>query len=153
MANTTVTKVSELLLTNVTAGADAGKKVSDTQGFTDVLKGTKDTMAQQGSGKPEEVTRSSRTVVESPKSKEIKAEEPVKKDPIANEDDKAELTEEVAKEVSKIFDKIVEVLGVSEDELTQAMEDLGLTPVDLLDPASVKELCMDLTNVEDSISL
>ena len=154
MANTTVTKVSEMLLTNVTAGAEAGKqKVSDAQGFTEVLKGTKDSMSQSGQNKPEEVTRSSRTVVESPKSKEIKAEEPVKKDPVANEDDKAELTEEVAKEVSKIFEKITEVLEVSDEELTQAMEDLGITPVDLLDPISVKELCMELTNVEDSISL
>ena len=155
MANTTVTKVSDLLLTNVTAGAEAGKqKVSEAQGFTEVLKGTKDSMANQpGQNKPEEVTRSSRTVVESPKSKEIKAEEPVRKDPIANKDDMAELTEEVADEVKKIFDKITEVLGVSEDELTQAMEDLGITPVDLLDPISVKELCMELMNVEDSISL
>ena len=38
MANTTVTKVSELMLANVTAGAKAGEqKVSEDGGFTQVL--------------------------------------------------------------------------------------------------------------------
>ena len=151
MANTTVTKVSELLLTNVTAGIKPGDaKVSDAQGFTEVMNN-----AKEGATKvtPKDDARSPRTAVETPKSKEIKAEEPVHRDVISNETDKAEFTEEVAKEASKIYDRIKEVLGVSDEELTQAMETLGLTAIDLLDPISIKDLAMELTGTPDSISL
>ena len=154
MANTTVTNVSEMLLTNVTAGAKAGEqKISEDGGFTKVMNNAKDATTDNKPKKAEEVGKASRTVVETPKKSEIKAEETVKRDPVANEDDMTELTEEVAKEVSKIFNKITEVLGVSEEELTTAMENLGLTMADLLDPISVKDLCMNLTGIEDSISL
>ena len=151
MANTTVTKVSELMLTNVTAGIKPGDaKVSDAQGFTEVMNN-----AKEGATKvtPKDDARSPRTAVETPKSKEIKAEEPVNRDVISNETDKAEFTEEVAKEASKIYDKIKEVLGVSDEELTQAMETLGLTAIDLLNPISIKDLAMELTGTPDSISL
>ena len=46
MANTTVTKVSEMMLTNVTAGVKAGEqKVSEDGGFTKVLNDAKDSTA------------------------------------------------------------------------------------------------------------
>ena len=67
--------------------------------------------------------------MDNPKSKEIKAEEPVSKDPVGNEDDKAELAGAVAKEVSEITDKIKEVLNVTDEELTEAMENLGITAI------------------------
>lgn len=155
MANTTVTKVSDLLLTNVTAGTKAGdQKVSDAQGFTEVMNNAKDGVAKaQSAARTDDVTKSSRTVVETPKSKEIKAEEPVRRDPVGNKDDMADLTGEVAEEAAAVMDKIKEILDVSDEELTEAMEDLGITAVDLLDPSTVRDLCMDLKNVEDSISL
>ena len=155
MANTTVTKVSDLLLTNVTAGAKAGdQKVSDAQGFTEVMNNAKDGVAKtQSINKTGDATKTSRTVVETPKSKEIRAEEPVRRDPVGNKDDMADLTGEVAEEAVAVMDKIKEILDVSDEELTQAMEDLGITAVDLLDPSIVRDLCMDLKQVEDSISL
>ncbi len=151
MANTTVTNVSDLMLTNVTAGIKPGNAaVSDAQGFSEVMNNAKEDVAKV---EPTDDTRSPRTTVETPKSKEIKAEEPVKRDVISNETDKAEFTEAVAQEASKIFNKIREVLGVSDEELTQAMETLGLTAIDLLDPVSIKDLAMELTETPDSISL
>ncbi len=151
MANTTVTNVSELLLTNVTAGVKAGDtKVSDAQGFSEVMNIAKDSSNKV---QPQDDSKTTRTVVETPKSKEIKAEDKVMRDPIANESDKADFTEEVAKDAEKIADKIKEVLEVSDEELTDAMETLGLTAIDLLDPINIKELCMELTGTADSISL
>lgn len=151
MANTTVTKVSELLLTNVTAGIKAGDaKVSDAQGFSEVMNNAKDGAAKV---QPQDDSKTTRTVVETPKSKEIKAEEPVKRDPIANESDRADFTEEVAEDIKEITGKIKDVLEVSDEELTQAMETLGLTVVDLLDPTSIRDVCMELKGVTDSISL
>lgn len=154
MANTTVTKVSELLLTNVTAGAKAGEqKVSETSGFSEVMKGAKDTTAKVEPVKSEDGAKSQRTIVETPKSKEIKAEEPVKKDPAANRSDMEDFAEEVAEEVSTIMNRIKDVLNVSDEELKTAMENLGLTPLSLTDPVNIKDLCMELTGIEDSISL
>ena len=154
MANTTVTKVSEMMLTNVTAGVKAGEqKVSVDEGFGAAMRDAKDTTAKAQEIKPENGAKSSRTVVESPKSKEIKTEDVVKKDPVSNKDDREMFTEEVAEETSKIMNKIKEVLGISDEELETAMETLGITAVDLLNPVNVKELCMELGNVPDSISL
>lgn len=164
MANATVTKVSELLLTNVTAGVDAGKgKVSDVPGFSEAMISAKDEVAKTQSQKGDnpaagkdtgsDVTKTTRTVVGKQNSKEIKSEEPVRKDPIANEEDMKELTEEVAEEVASIVNTIKEILGIDEDDIKTAMENLGITEVDLLDPVSIKDLCMELTGTTDSISL
>ena len=154
MANTTVTKVSEMMLTNVTAGVKAGEKGSDATGFSQVMDNAKDTAGKvQNMTRAADDTKSSRTVVEKSAGKEIKSEEPVRKDPVNNKDDKDLLVGKVAEETSKIMNKIKEVLGVSDEELTEAMETLGITAVDLLNPISVKDLCMELTGTPDSISL
>ena len=154
MANTTVTKVRDMMLTNVTAGIKAGEqKVSDTQGFGAAMKDARDTTAKPHEIQHENGAKSSRTVVESPKSKEIKTGEPVKKDPVTNRNDKETFTGEVAGEASRIAGKIKEVLDASDEELETAMENLGITAVDLLDPVSVRELCMELGGASDSISL
>ncbi len=164
MANTTVTKASELLLANVTAGVDAGRqKISGAPGFSEAMNNAKDEVAKV---KPEknnntagnkdrdnDAVKANRTVVDKPGSKEIKTEEPVRKDPIANEDDMAELTEEAAEAVVSIVNTICETLNVDEDDLKTAMENLGITEMDLLDPISIKDLCMELTGTTDSISL
>ena len=153
MANTTVTKVGQMLLANVTAGIEAGKqKVSDSSGFSEVMNNAKDTTAKI-SPAADDGAKASRTVVETPKSKEIKAGEQVRKDPTANEKDMEELTEEVAEAVSTIVNKIKEVLGVSDEEVETAMENLGITAASLIDPLSVRDLCMEITGTPDSISL
>ena len=160
MANTTVTKASELLLANVTAGVDAGRqKISSAPGFSEAMNNAKDEVAKAQPEKSDNTTgskerdndtvKTNRTVVDKPSSKEIKSEEPVRKDPIANEDDMAELTEEAAEAVVSIVNTICEILNVDEDDLKTAMENLGLTEMDLLDPVSIKDLCMELTGTTD----
>ncbi len=156
MANTTVTKVSDMMLTNVTPGVKSGdQKASDAKGFTDVMNIAKDSTARtdgKTADQPDQA-KASRTVVETPKSKEIASGEKVRKDPVNNAGDMEELTAAAAEETSAIIEKIKEVLGVSDEELTEAMEILGITAIDLLDPVSIKELCMELTGTADSISL
>ncbi len=154
MANTTVTKVSELLLTNVTTGAKAGdQRVSESSGFSEVMKGAKDGVSKTEPVKNDDGTKASRTVVETPKSKEIKAEDTVKRDPVGNKDDMKALTEDVAEEVSEITNKIREVLDVTDEDIEAAMEVLGITAASLIDPMTVKDLCMEITGTPDSISL
>jgi flagellar hook-length control protein FliK len=154
MANTTVTNVSDLLLTNVTSGMEAGKqKVSEATGFSEIMDNAKDQTAKVQPIGTEDGAKASRTVVDNRGAKEIKAEEPVRKDPLSNTEDMEELTDEAAVEASEIIGKIKEVLNVSDEEITEAMETLGLTAIDLIDPVSVKDLCMTLTDTPDSISL
>ena len=93
MANTTVTKVSELMLANVTAGAKAGEpKVSEDGGFTQVLNNAKDSTANVENDKTDDAGRTARTVVDTPKKAEIKAEETVKRDPVGNKEDRQSKT-------------------------------------------------------------
>nr|MCR4775056.1 flagellar hook-length control protein FliK [Saccharofermentans sp.] len=148
---------------NVTAGVDAGRgKISDAPGFSEAMNNAKQDVANGRDNRFEnkaqtetdrDSTKATRTVVESPRNKEIKSEEPVIKDPIANEEDMKELTEEVAKEVAAIVNAISSILEVDTQDIMTAMEDLGITEVDLLDPVSIKDLCMELTGTSDSISL
>ena len=157
MANTIVTKVGEMLLANVTAGGKAAEqKVSDSSGFTEVMDKAKDSTAKVEplrSDVKSDDSKATRTVVETPKSKEIVAEEPVRKDPLTNESDMKELTEEVAEEVTAIVNKIKEVLNVTDEDIETAMETLGITPASLIDPANVKDLLMEITDTPDSITL
>ena len=92
MANTTVTKASELLLANVTAGVDAGRqKISGAPGFSEAMSNAKDeiTKAQPeksnntagNKDRDNDTVKANHTVVDKPGSKEIKTEEPVRKIP------------------------------------------------------------------------
>ncbi|MCR4830640.1 MAG: flagellar hook-length control protein FliK [Pseudobutyrivibrio sp.] len=67
-------------------------------------------------------------------------------------DDKEALTK-VDEVIEKVKDVIEEKLNVSEEDLVQAMENLGLTMVDLLDPQKLAEVVSSLTGEDDSLAL
>lgn len=50
-------------------------------------------------------------------------------------------------------EKVTEVLDVSEEQVETAMEELGLTYADLLNPAKLAELVTDLTGKEESLEV
>lgn len=63
-----------------------------------------------------------------------------------------------AKDKLQTFDKkvkevIAEELGISEEEVAQQMETMGLTTMDLMDPSKLANLVMELTGSEDIGSL
>lgn len=58
--------------------------------------------------------------------------------------------EEFAKEVQK---EVKELLGVDDAQLEAAMKELGLTYQDLMDPANLANLVMNLTGEEDQLGL
>ena len=66
---------------------------------------------------------------------------------------KKDVASKVDETVSEIKEVIEEELDVSEEEIENAMETLGLTMIDLLNPQNLAELVATLTNQEDSISL
>lgn len=65
-------------------------------------------------------------------------------------DDAEQKLEEFADQVKDVLE---EELGVSEEELIQAMEALGLTLLDLTEPANLAQLVMELTGSQDGSEL
>lgn len=61
------------------------------------------------------------------------------------------LKEDVAQAVSDIKDKIKETMNVSDEDIENAMEQLGIGIVDLLDPQSVTDLVVALSGNSDSL--
>lgn len=61
------------------------------------------------------------------------------------------LKEDLAQAVSDIKDKIKETMDVSDEDIENAMEQLGIGIVDLLDPQSVTDLVIALSGNSDSL--
>ena len=55
--------------------------------------------------------------------------------------------------VQNLIGQITETFSVSEEELQGVMEDLGMTEMDLTDPASLNELLMNISGAQDSFAL
>ena len=68
-----------------------------------------------------------------------------------------DISEEVVEKVNEVVDKvkavIEEELDVSEEDIEKAMEALGMTVIDLLNPQDLAQLVATLTGEEDSIAL
>lgn len=62
--------------------------------------------------------------------------------------------EDAVKETAKeVVGKVADALGITEEEVEQAMETLGLTAVDLLDNANLTQLMMNLSGETDMMAL
>ena len=136
-----------------------GANKDDSSGFSgafEIAKGSADSrqnIVNAGKSADQNNVKDARDCMSSKGSKEIEKQDTNKKDPVNNDKDKAEFTQDTAKSCVKIKKSIKDTMGVSDEELDEAMQTLGLTATDLLNPQNVKELCMELNGVEDSISL
>lgn len=70
-----------------------------------------------------------------------------------NKPDMTETVEKVEAVVKEVKEVIEEELNVTDEEIELSMANLGLIPIDLLDPQNLAKLVTDLTGQEDSISL
>ena len=52
-----------------------------------------------------------------------------------------------------LIEQITETFSISEEELQGIMDDLGMTKMDLTDPASLNELLMNISGAQDSFAL
>ena len=64
-----------------------------------------------------------------------------------------DLAEEISEITNQIVDKIKSEFEVTDEEIEEAMEVLGLTIADLTKPADLRNLLMELTGTSDSIEL
>ncbi len=116
------------------AGSDAGVKVAATAGGT----GNSRSEGRSASSVNEKSNADKRT-----DSRDVKANDP----------DRKESGEAVSKTAEKISDEIEEKFGISEEELEEAMEVLGLTMADLFDASALTQLYAQLSGAEDAMSI
>ncbi len=158
MTNTTVTDVKNMLsgvagrAAEVSKTADAGsKKQQDGYSFTKVMSET----SGKSTGNVNQTTgaKQSNTVVEKPGRKNLESQNTeTEKAPDEVKDD-SKIAEAIVEKTDEIKDSIKEELGISEEQLVAAMETLGLTTQDLLNPNCIKDLMLELSGMEDSLSL
>ena len=65
----------------------------------------------------------------------------------------AEAREDVEEAAEELVDEVSDVMDVPREKVEEAMEILGLTAVDLFDPANLKQLLLALTDSSDELSL
>lgn len=126
--------------------ADAGAKtesVKDTE-----VKGTKDVPQNENiseSGKAEETveTRDVETQTETAETEEMKD----------LPEDLAEDTEALERAGGEVAAMLAAQMGIPQEMVSEAMEELGMTEVSLLDPKNVKDLMVHLTEGADDMSL
>lgn len=159
MANTTVTDA--LMYSNVTqTNAGNGKKVqpegiSFAQTMTDVT-----SIGSSYAGADVKTSdNATRTGVEST-TKVVEDKAPTENNKVANGDSKvqdegrdAKLAGDALEKANEVKDAIKDTMGVSDEDIESAMENMGYMIWDLLDPAALKDLLMQLAGVEDSMDL
>ena len=64
-----------------------------------------------------------------------------------------ETAEQIKETAQEIAELIQEELGISDEELADAMAVLGMTMLDLLEPANITQLVMQVTGIEDAAAL
>lgn len=93
-----------------------------------------------------------KTNYEAMSSEKTKRPERVESKPV-NEEKKADQTAAVKETSEKVVDEIKETYGVSDEEIENAMETLGLTMVDLLDTSKLASLVANLTDTDSVTAL
>ncbi len=157
MTNTPVAEVNSYFATATNRTIDSGsKKQVDAQSFTQVLNETAGKSVN--TAESQESAKQSQTVAKKPDRKDLDNQnaKTVKRETAEQTEkvsDGREVGDKMTAEAEKIKNAIKEELGVTEEELVQAMEMLGLSMQDLLNPESLKELMLILSGTEDSFSL
>lgn len=155
MANTIVTDVAGLMatnVTNITTGFGAGKTI-DT-GLPEFSKVMNEATTKQNGVKETAPDRSSSvTAVDKSATRNIKSHDENRRNSVEAGENVKNTAKEVVKTVESVKDKIKDTFDVDDEQLESAMETLGMTMQDLLDPTRLSELMMEINGVEDSISL
>ena len=160
MTTTNVTQAVGALLgaAGVSASGTAGRSGGD--GFSQIMNRTKDTAGQmQGRGQegqvdntrtPVKVNRSNVRETTTDKS----AEEAAKAEDVQNAAENGKDPEAAVEEaIEEVTEAIEEELGISDEELEAIMSELGLVPVDLLQPENIQAIVMAAAGETDGMSI
>ena len=126
--------------TNETSFADAFAKTNE-------VNSKKDTASEVSKTKPVVATNAG-------SNKNIKtAEAGTQETKSLDEEQTKDIAEEISEIIDEIKDKIKSEFEVTDEEIEEAMEVLGLTIADLTKPAELRNLLMEITGTSDSIEL
>lgn len=157
MANTTINDITQMMaaqMANLTNEIGAGsQKVSNGADFAKSLDEATDKITKVDTKSNDSLGYAGGAKVDKSATKEVKGENKDKVDVNSNQEDKKMVADKAAKVASDVKDNIKDTMDVTDEELTNAMEALGLAMQDLLDPKKIQELMMELGGVSDSISL
>ncbi len=137
----------------------AGRSGSD--GFSQIMNRTKDTAGQmQGRGQEGQIdsartpVKVNRSNVRETASSDQSAEDTTKAETDQNTADNAKDPQTAVEEaIGEVTEAIEEELGISEEELEAIMSELGLVPVDLLQPENVQAIVMAAAGETDGMSI
>ena len=156
MANTTINDITQMMaaqMANLATAVDtSNQKTSGSGDFAKSLDEATGKISKVETSTNDVKSYAGGTKVDKSTTKNVKSEDTDKVD-LNQPEDKKMIADKVAKTANDIKDNIKDTLGVTEEDLTNAMESLGLAMQDLLDPKNLQELMMNLTGVGDSISL
>ena len=160
MTTTNVTQAVGALLgaAGVSASGTAGRSGGD--GFSQIMNRTKDTAGQmQGRGQEGQVDNT-RTPVKVNRSNvretapDKSAEEAAKAEDVQNAAENGKDPEAAVEEaIEEVTEAIEEELGISDEELEAIMSELGLVPVDLLQPENIQAIVMAAAGETDGMSI
>lgn len=172
MANATVGKAAFEPNLALNAVAKSQKTAGITQDFGNVLDKTsqnlKQSDSQVGTAKPSDSKSTQKTelskepvsrkdsVSETSVQKELAQEAPVEESAqlgAAEETVDTETAEEAMESVKQIIEEIKKLLGVSEEEITDAMESIGLQAFELLNSDNMAQLIAAVTGEDTAIGL
>lgn len=160
MAGIQVTDVTGMMVTDVTgltSGIETGRqKVSETSDFSKMLDDANkkiNVVDELSTGNRS--SESTSTVVDksATNTNKVKSDNTERKNPVDNAKDRVEAAGKIEEKANVIKDKVKESFGLTEEELTETMANLGITLQDLLNPDKLKDLLMEISGVADSISL
>ena len=147
-------------------GIEAPGKADDKGGmFMDVLNGAvaKNGQAQANKTDPSTVkqadgNRMGIKKAQTAESRGIKNDDGAQKpDEVTKVKDKGPGNEKVGEaledKAAKVMDAIKDELSISDEELEEAMANMGLLPLDLLDVSNLKDIMIDLAGEEDALAL
>ncbi|MCM1386296.1 MAG: flagellar hook-length control protein FliK [Bacillus sp. (in: Bacteria)] len=150
--DTVMSRVNGSQTQQTAAKADAqgnGKTVAKVATVVDTKSMTAGVTGADSSGKDTAKTAAS----EKASVKSGSKDNTVAKDDSAKPKVSDETQDAVEKAGEELVNDVAEEMGVSPEEVEEAMETLGLTAVQLLDPANMKQLLMTLSGSEDQLSI
>lgn len=157
MSNSIITDVSAMMassVSNLTSQIDSSSsKVSETGEFSKVMSDANMKIANANNDGNVANTPARNTTLDKSSTKEIKNDSATSKDVSNNAEDRKEVAKKAMDSAEKVYDKVKNELGVSDEEIESAMETLNLSMQDLLDPTKLKDLMLEISGITDSISL
>lgn len=146
---------TELVSSTLLSGSNSISKASETTSFNNLLTkssnrsnlndaGVKNLGSKETNGKQETLVSHKNSLDTNKKQITQNSVNKVK-----NDNASTDVNEKASKLVKDVKDVVEEMLGITEEELTSIMEVLGLTMIDLLQPASLQQLVLASSGNDD----